>query len=65
MILDRQDITDAVEVALGDALESNGRKPQAVSDRAVERQLVLFLRTISELPSDITIEELREALDDL
>lgn len=62
-MIDRDDIMEAVEVALGDTLESDGRKPQVVHDRAVARQVTLLRRVISELPDDITVSEIREALE--
>jgi len=54
----------AIEIALGDTLESDGRKRQAISDQAVERQARLFRRTLAELDPGTSVQELIEALDE-
>lgn len=62
--MDKSEIMEAVEVALGDTLGSDGRAKQSVSEQKVLRQTELFKRTLRELEPYVTVEELLEALDD-
>lgn len=62
--MDKSEIMEAVEVALGDTLESDGRAKQSVSEQKVLRQTELFKRTLRELEPYTTVEEMLEALDD-
>lgn len=60
----KSEIMEAVEVALGDTIESDGRAKQSVSDQKVLRQTELLRRTLRELEPYVTVEEILEALDE-
>ena len=63
-MITRDDIEQAVEIAVGDNLSHEGFKPRAASAAAVETWMRRFRRTLAELPPELTIQDLLEALDD-
>lgn len=62
-MITREELQEAVEVALGDTIKSEQGTPQSVSDRKVERQLQLLARTLRELDGHYSVEDILEALD--
>lgn len=63
-VVSRDDIEQAVEIAVGDNLSHEGFKPRSASAAAVETWTRRFRRTLAELPPELTIQELLEALDE-
>lgn len=62
--MDRDDLEQAIEIAIGDQLSHEGFKPRAVSNSAVARWRNQLRRMLRELEPDVTVGEMLEALDE-
>lgn len=64
MMVDRDDIDQAIEIAIGDRLSHESFQPRAVSGGAVSRWRRQLRRLLAELPEDVTVLDMREAIDE-
>lgn len=62
--VDREDVKQAVEIAIGDSLSRESFQPRAVSAKAVETWGRRLRRVLAELPPETTIQDLLEAMDE-
>lgn len=62
MSVDREDISQAVEIALGNRLSREMGAKRSAEQRAINNGLVLLKRILAELPPDTSVQELLEAL---
>ncbi len=63
-MVDRDDIDQAIEIAIGDNLSRESFQPRAVSDGSVARWRRQLRRLLAELPEDTTVMDMREAMDE-
>lgn len=62
--MDRDDILQAIEIALGDTINREIGSRRTVAAQTVERQIVVLRRILGELPPETSVQELIEALDE-
>ncbi len=62
--MDRDDVMQAIEIALGDTISGEGFKRRTVRDGDVSRLAARLRRILAELDPGTTVQELIEALDE-
>lgn len=63
--MDRDDLIQAIEIALGDTLGGAAiDNRRVVPERNIERQITVLRRVLGELPPETSVQELIEALDE-
>lgn len=63
-MIDRDDVEQAIEIALGDGLSGEHFRHRSVSPDSIDKWRQRFRRIIAELPPDTSVAELLEALDE-
>lgn len=63
MTIDRDDVEQALEIACGDDIRSEGGSRQTASPREVDRLRARVRRFLDELPGDTLVSELREVFE--
>jgi hypothetical protein len=62
--VDREDILQAIEIALGDRISGESFRPTTVPDRDVSKWAGRLRTILAELPGDTTVQEIIEALEE-
>lgn len=63
-MIDKDDILEAIEIALGDQLSRESFKARAVDDKLVKPFANRIRRVLAELPGHVSVQEILDALDD-
>ncbi|MBN9348287.1 MAG: hypothetical protein J0I48_19165 [Devosia sp.] len=62
--MSRDEVVEAIEIALGDTINGDVSNRRYVPERNVARQLTVTRRVLAELPPEVTVHELLEALEE-
>jgi hypothetical protein len=62
--IDRDDIFQAVEIALGDMLGGESDSRRSVSDDMVMKMVGRLRRVMAELPGETMVQDILEALEE-
>lgn len=63
-MIDLEDIMQAIEIALGDTVGSDIGQRRTVDEKLIIRHTQMFKRILAELPADLSVGELREAMEE-
>lgn len=63
-MIDRDDVEQAIEIALGDTISREAFRPATVSTNLIATWRMRLKRILAELPPDTSVDEILEALDE-
>lgn len=62
--MDRDDIMQAIEIALGDTIPSDGFKRRTARTGDIDATAARLRRILAELPPETSVQEILEAIDE-